>query len=618
MAYQTFKKRDINYLNKDFADFRNQLINYSQTYFPDSYTDFSPSSPGMMFIEQAAYVGDVLGFYIDNQVQENFIQYSRQTKNLYELAYMYSYKPKVTGLANTDITLFQLLPAVASGSAFIPDWNYALLFPENLTITSADNLSQTFVTQDSVDMTFSSSVSPTNVTVAQISGTDPTYYLISKKVKAVSGAIQTTTFTFGDFVPFPTVTIKDSNIANIVDVFDSNNNEYFEVDYLGQDMVYDSIKNTNNNDPQNYLEDDASYILKLKSVQNRFTTRFLDSGSLQLQFGSGNNENVDEEIVPNPFNVGLGLPFEENKLTTAFSPTNFIFTNTYGQAPSNTTLTVRYLSGGGVFSNARANSLTTINTTGVTFQKQNLNAVTAQYVFDSIQSNNEDAASGGNNGDSAEEVRQNTLSSFSTQQRNVTADDYLIRSLSMPSKFGVVSKAYTSKPKAGEDSTATLCIYVLSSDINNKLTTASTGVKNNLKTYLNQFRVIGDSVDIKDAYVINIKVDFEIITLPDYNSNELLALCNLNVQQFFDINNWQINQPIILKDLELILNQVQGVQTVKKLLISNVAGTTSGYSQYGYDISGATQNGTIFPSLDPSIFEVKFPNTDITGRVVNI
>ena len=216
MAYQTFKKRDINYLNKDFSDFRNQLINYSQTYFPNSYTDFSPSSPGMMFIEQAAYVGDVLGFYVDNQVQENFIQYSRQTKNLYELAYMYSYKPKVTGLANTDITLFQLLPAVASGSAYVPDWNYALFFPENITISSVDNLSQTFVTQDAVDMTFSSSMSPTNVTVAQISGTDPTYYLISKKVKAVSGAIQSTTFTFGDYVAFPTVTIKDSNIANIM------------------------------------------------------------------------------------------------------------------------------------------------------------------------------------------------------------------------------------------------------------------------------------------------------------------------------------------------------------------------------------------------------------------
>ena len=245
MAYQTFKKRDINYLNKDFSDFRNQLINYSQTYFPNSYTDFSPSSPGMMFMEQAAYVGDVLGFYIDNQVQENFIQYSRQTKNLYELAYMYSYKPKVTGLANTDITLYQLLPAVASGSAYVPDWNYALLFPTNLSITSVDNLSQTFVTQDVVDMTYSSSISPTNVTVAQISGTDPTYYLISKKVKAVSGAIQTTTFTFGDYVAFPTVTINDSNIANIVDVFDSNDNEYYEVDYLGQDMVYDSIRNTN-------------------------------------------------------------------------------------------------------------------------------------------------------------------------------------------------------------------------------------------------------------------------------------------------------------------------------------------------------------------------------------
>ena len=237
--------RDISYINRDFTQFREQLINYSQTYFPNTYNDFSDTSPGMMFMEQAAYVGDVLGFYIDNQVQENFIQYSRQTKNLYELAYMYSYKPKVTGLANTDITLYQLLPAVASGSAYVPDWNYALLFPTNLSITSVDNLSQTFVTQDVVDMTYSSSISPTNVTVAQISGTDPTYYLISKKVKAVSGAIQTTTFTFGDYVAFPTVTINDSNIANIVDVFDSNDNEYYDTNNV-ESKLFSDILNTVN------------------------------------------------------------------------------------------------------------------------------------------------------------------------------------------------------------------------------------------------------------------------------------------------------------------------------------------------------------------------------------
>ena len=618
MAYQNFKKRDINYLNKDFADFRSQLINYSQTYFPTTYTDFTPSSPGMMIIEQASYVGDVLSFYIDNQVQETFTQFARQTNNVYQLAYMFGYKPKVTGLAEAEISLYQLVPSKVSASAYIPDYSYALKVPENTQIKSTNDENTVFSILDSVDFSVSNSLDTTEVTVAQVSAGNPQYYLLKKKVNSVSGAISSQNFTFGTPSAFPTKTLKGTNIAGIVDVFDADGNEYYEVDYLGQDMIYQSIKNTNTNDPQNYSSEDAPYILKLKSVQRRFNTRFIDSGSLLLQFGSCNNENVDENIVPNSMNVGLGLPFQKDKLTTAFSPTNFIFTNTYGIAPSNTTLTVRYLTGGGVKANVNANTLTNIVTTNVSFVNAGLNATTAQYVFNSLQSNNESAASGGNSGDSVENIRQNTLSNISTQLRNVTADDYLVRALSMPPTYGIVSKAYAAKPKPNDNSNSTLCMYILTENNQGQLVNASTGLKNNLKTYLNQYRMIGDSLDIKDAYVININVLFEIITLPDYNSNEVIAQCISNVQEFFNISNWNINQPIILKDLEEVINVVSGVQTIKSLSIGNKAGTSSGYSQYGYDVVGATQNGTIFPSQDPSIFEVKYPSTDVVGRVVNI
>ena len=618
MAYQNFKKRDISYLNKDFSDFRAQLINYSQTYFPQTYTDFTPSSPGMMIIEQASYVGDVLSFYIDNQVQETFTQYARQTNNIYQLAYMFGYKPKVTGLAEAEISLYQLIPSKLSASAYIPDYSYTLRIPENTQIKSNGDESIVFSILDSVDFSVSSSSDPTEITVAQVSSGNPQYYLLKKKANSVSGAISTTNFTFGSPTAFPTKTLQGTNIAGIVDVFDADGNQYYEVDYLGQDMIYENIKNTNTNDPQNYSSDDAPYILKLKSVQRRFNTRFVNSGSLLIQFGSGNNQNVDENIVPNSMNVGLGLPFQKDKLTTAFSPTNFIFTNTYGIAPSNTTLTVRYLTGGGVKSNVNSNSLTNITTTNVSFVNSNLNATTAQYIFNSLQSNNEAAASGGNNGDGIEEIRQNTLANISTQLRNVTADDYLVRALSMPPTFGIVSKAYAAKPRPNDNTNSTLCIYVLTSNINGQLVNASTGLKNNLKTYLNQYRMIGDSLDIKDAYVININVLFEIITLPDYNSNEVISQCISNLQEYFNIDNFSINQPIIIKEVEQVITEVAGVQTIKSLNIGNVAGTSSGYSQYGYDVVGATQNGTIFPSQDPSIFEVKYPATDIVGRVVNI
>ena len=607
--------RNINYINKDFNDYRSQLINFSQTYFPNTYTDFSPSSPGIMFMEQAAYVGDVLSFYLDNQIQENFLQYARQDNNLYELAYMFGYRPKVTGLATVNIDFFQLLPAITVGSETVPDYNYSLYIKENTSVTS--NTGVDFIIEDPIDFTVSNSLDPTTVSIAQIESGEPTYFLLKKTRKASSGTIQSTTFSFGAYQEFPTVEINTSNIAEIIDVVDTDNNKWYEVDYLAQELVFDGIKNTNTNNPNLDSNVDTPYILKTKQVQRRFATRFIDQSTLQLQFGAGKPEDNDEELLPNPNNVGLGLPFEKDKLTTAYSPTNFIFTNTYGIAPSNTSLTVRYLTGGGVNSNVAANSLTTLDTGNITFLNSNLNEVTAQYIFNSLASNNPDAASGGQDGDTIEELRQNTISNHNSQMRNVTADDYLVRALSMSSRYGIVAKAFTQKPKADEANT-TLDMYVLTYDINKKLNTASTTLKDNLKSYLNQYRMIGDTLNIKDAFVINIGCDFEIITLPNFNSNEVLINCISALQNYFITDKGQINQPIILRDLYVILDGVEGIQTVKDIKISNKTGTLSGYSQYAYSIEGATLNGAIYPSLDPSIFEVKYPNEDIKGKVVTL
>ena len=443
--------------------------------------------------------------------------------------------------------------------------------------------------------------------------------MLKKTRKAISGTVNTTTFTAGAYQQFPTFQISTTNIGGIVDIFDADSNQYYEVNYLGQDLIYEGVKNTNVNDPNNFSNsDDTPYILKTKSTNRRFTTRFLNESTLQIQFGAGQPLQTDELITPNSDNVGIGLPFEQDKLTTAFSPTNFIFTDTYGIAPSNTTLTVRYLTGGGTNANVNAGQLTNINTSTVNFVTSNIsNTTLAQYVFDSIVVNNPIAAEGGQDGDSIEEIRQNALSNYNTQLRNVTADDYLVRALSMPAKFGNIAKAWTQKPNATDPNT-TLDMYVLTYNVNQNLTTASTSLKNNLKTYLNQYRMIGDTVDIKDAFIINIGIDFEIITLPNYNNSEVLAQCITALQSYFEISKWVINQPIIIRDLTVLLDNITGIQTVQSLTITNKSGTTSGYSRYAYIIEGATQGGIIYPSIDPSIFEVKYPGTDIKGRVVSL
>jgi hypothetical protein len=608
--------RDIKYINRDFSDFRARLIEYARTYFPQTYTDFSPTSPGMMFMEQASYVGDVLSFYLDNQFQETFVQYAQQTNNVFELAYMFGYKPKTTGVAQTVVDVYQQLPSINDGSGnYVPDYSYAITVSENTAVTSQNGT--TFLIQDKIDFSVSSSQDPTEVSIYQISGNIPQYFLLKKSRRAISATINSTTFTFGAPLPYQTVNIQDSSIIKILDITDSNGNKWYEVDHLGQEMAFDTIRNSNIYDPN--VNGNTPYLLRLKKVARRFATRFTSLSNLQLQFGAGSPSDTTEEITPNADNVGIGLPFTQDKLTTAYSPTNFLLTGTYGISPSNTILTVRYLTGGGVGSNIAANTLTTLNKDNCRFNNVNLDSTLANYVFNSLASNNIEAASGGRGGDTLEEIRQNSLALVASQKRSVTADDYLVRALSMPADYGAVSKAFIEQPKLTDNQVSTietLNLYVLSLNTQGQLDLATNDLKNNLRTYMSQYRMIGDNIEIRDAFIINIGVDFEIIVLPEYNNNEVLLACVTALQTYFNINNWQINQPILLRDLYILLDKISGVQSVKNVSISNKAGTTSGYSQYAYDITGATQNQVIYPSLDPSIFEVKYPNTDIKGKVV--
>ena len=613
--------RNIKYVNKDFADLRSALINYSKTYFPTTYTDFSEASPGMMFMEMASYIGDVLTFYQDNQFQETFTQYARKFENLFDLAYVMGYKPQVTGVATVDLDFYQTVPAsTLAPNIYQPDYRYSLLIDSNVQVNSLSNSNVNFLTEDPIDFTVSSSQDPTEATVYTVdNNNNPTSYLLKKTRKAISSTIKTTTISVGSTpTEFFTTTINDSNIVGILDIKDADNNIWYEVPYLAEEMVYESIRNTNPNDPNNYLnEGDAPYLLQLKQTQRRFATRFINSGSLEIQFGAGTTQDVEEEITPNSDNIGLGLPFEKNKLTTAYSPTNFIFTPTYGIAPTGD-LTIRYLTGGGVGANVNANTLTNITQINKTFS--NFSATDPgglyQETFNSVVVNNPIAASGGRGGDTLDELRQNIISNFNTQYRTVTPDDYTVRALSMLPKYGKIAKIYTEKAKVEANTGANVDLYVLAFDGNNKLTTASTTLKQNLSTYLSQFRTIGDSVAIKDAFIVNIGINFEIIILPNFNNNDVLRRCIIALQNYFNIRNWQINEPIIYRDIYTLLDRIEGVQTVKNIYFSNKTG--GGYSQYSYDVEGATINQVLYPSIDPMIFEVKFPNSDIKGKVVNL
>jgi hypothetical protein len=616
-------ERDIRYIDRDFNTLRNSLIQYSKTYFPNTYNDFSETSTGMLFMEMAAYVGDVLSFYLDNQIQETFIQKARQTTNLYALAYSLGYVPKVTTVASTMIDFYQQVPSKLVGGEYVPDYDYSLVIPENTQVVSSTDSNQKFIIEDAIDFSASSSLDPTIASVYQISGLNPTYYLLKKSRKAISATINTKELVFTASKKFDTRTINDSNIIGVLDVVDSDGNTWYEVPNLAQENVFNTIRNTNTNDPNYVVDPEVPYLLELKTVQRRFATRFLNETNLQLQFGAGSTRSTTEEIIPNPDNVGLGLPFEKNKLTTAFSPVNFVFTNTYGIAPYNTTLTVRYLTGGGAAANVEAGALTVVDDTNIVFINPDLsNTSLANTIFNSVSSNNPKAADGGMDGDTVEEIRQNALGNFQNQLRTVTTQDYLVRALSMPSNLGVIAKAHAEPQKIGDyqagELPTVLDLYILSYDANKKLRNASLLLKRNLQTYLSEYRMINDSINIKDAYIVNIEVLFDIIVLPNYNSSEVITKCVDSITQFFDIDKWQINEPILLKDISILLDKVEGVQTVKNVTINNLSGESLGYSKFSYDIGSATVDGVVYPSIDPMVFEVKNPTQDIKGRVVQL
>ena len=607
----TNEDKNISYLNKTFGDFKSSLQQYAKTYFPATYNDFSEATPGNLFIEMASYVGDVMSFYMDTQVQENFLLYAKEKENLYAMSYVMGYRPKASYASNTIVDIYQLVPSIISGSITYPDYQtYGLIIPSNTTLTSISTGTK-FLTTQQIDFT--------NTGSTEITFVDSNYYLFKKSVPAISAEIKETTINVGANQKFTTSNIIDTNILQVLNVTSSDGNFWYEVPYLAQSSMY--IKGNNSTSGS----DGVPYLLQLQRVPRRYVSRILSDNTLQLEFGAGlTNAKTDSQIVPTPSNIQAGAVPGISDLTSNYNEASVFFTQEYGLIPSGS-LTVKYLVGGGITSNVPANDLTVIDSS-VAYFKNTPGPLSAS-VLASVASSNPIPSSGGRNGDTTEEIRQNALYAYSTQLRAVTKEDYIVRAISMPSDYGTVAKAYISQDLyknptqtvavIPQNNPLALDLYILSYNSNKQLTQASATLKNNLVTYINQYRMVTDAINIKDAYYINIGVNFDIIVLSGYSNKDVLTNCINVLKDHFNIDNWQINQPIILSDIISKLLQVKGVQSVVKLEIVNKQDSTgTTYSQYGYDIAGATRNGNVYPSMDPAVFEVRYPNTDIQGRVV--
>ena len=664
------KGKDIKYLNKDFSSFRANLIEFSKTYFPKTYSDFNETSPGMMFIEMASYIGDVLGYYIDDTLKESLMPYAEDEQSMLALAQFLGYKPKVTAPAISTLSIYQLVPSIGSGFNNKPDSKFYLRIKEGLSVQSTNDIE--FRTTNLVDFEDATD-RETTVYERDANTGEPLFYLIKKYVQVISAVVKQKEVSFGDYESFQKIDLADTNIISIYDVRDSNGNKYYEVPYLAQEMVFIDYPNTEANDQDLYqFKSTVPYILKTIKTPKRFTTKINQDSTTTIQFGAGDPTASDEQLIPNLKNVGLGLPNSISRLEESFDPTNFLKTKTYGTSPSNTTITVKYYVGGGVASNISQGQLTKI--TGIEFDDDissfnNADRVTYNTIKNSVAVDNEIPATGGRDGETLEEIRQNSLANFGAQNRAVTAKDYQIRVLSLPSKYGGIAKAYAvadgtldnnspasilaspnhlqeftdlvmgfvNKPDSQEPTEGSvkaditkyligktaneneknnpfaINLYLLGYDVNGNITNLNRAVKENLKTYLNEYRLLTDGININDGFVINIGIDFEIVVFGNYNKSEVLTKCIIELKDYFNINNWSFNQTINLSEVELLIANVEGVSSVPKVIITNKC--AGKYSSNSYNIDAATKDKIVYPSLDPSIFEIKFPDADIKGRV---
>jgi hypothetical protein len=624
--------RQINYLSKTFGEFRANLLDFAKSYFPNTYADFNETSPGMMFIEMAAYLGDVLSFYIDNQFKENLLAYAEQPENIITISQFLGYKPKLVSPAAVTAELSIIVPAVLVGSDYIPNPKYLPTVGVGSVFGSADASVSTFILTE--DVNFKNITEDDYNIRTRDGGNNPIDYIVRKPANLVSATEKTTTFGFSSPSRFTKVTLDDTNVIGIQNIVDSDGNVWYEVDYLAQDVIMDTVDVSDNNEPGVM----PSAGLRLRRVPRRFVTRVSRDLKTELLFGSGNTNDAEINLLVDSRQVATaqyGNTITETVGNTALNNLNFLDSYAYGLAPANTTLTVRYLIGGGVASNANAETITQIRNLIITddtteYSPSDLNAFNS--TVGSIIVRNEQPATGGGPGDTLDEIRENALAFFNAQNRVVTADDYVMRAYALPQKYGQVAKAYALRDEQlnsilsfrGDEFVqndirpTAVNLYTLGYNRNGKLTALNTITKENLGRYLSQYRLLTDEINILDAFIINIGVNFNIRVFRNYNIQDTLARCAGVVQEYFDVSKWTINQPIIISDLIYEMGSVEGVQTVDNVVVFNKYEFANGpeYQPHKYDITSATVNGVIYPSLDPSIFELRYPKTDIIGNAI--
>ena len=608
--------RQRNYLARDFDGFRTVLLDYARQYYPDKIQDFSESSVGGLFLDMAAYVGDSMSFYLDHLFGELNSDTAVETTNIERI--LRSAGVPIVGassaIANID---FYIEVPVISDSDFSPDVDFLPTIQAGTTI-QADN-GTSFTLLENVNFwtvnqeTGALEVDPT-ATVAN--GRRINGKVISKILKktgvCASGKETTETFTIGEFVQFRRITLSQPDVTQILSVSDGLGNTYYEVGNLTHDVVYRNVLNTSDVSLTNSIVKDS---LKVVPAPYRFAKEVsLGDRKSTLIFGGGTADNLEDDIIPDPSEFALSLPFSQTFSRTAVNPQKMLQTSTLGVAAYNTVLTVTYRYGGGLSHNVNASTIRSISDLRMSFPN-NPDASDQAQIRRTIEASNPNPASGGEDSPSADDLLALVPTIKNSQERIVTKEDLLTRVYTMPSNFGRVFRASIVK---NPNNPLASNLYIVSRNSENKLITSPDALKINLKRYLNSYRMISDSIDILDASIINLELFFQIVADPSLNKNLLLQSIILDLKNQFDVKKFSIGQPIVISDVVATIFSKPGVIAVDTVKFNNLSGAVKNrsYSPISFDVKVNTKNQIIYPP-DGSIFEFKYPDINIIGKCVS-
>tara|TARA_R110000782_G_scaffold25175_1_gene65684 strand:+ start:294 stop:2090 length:1797 start_codon:yes stop_codon:yes gene_type:complete len=595
-------KRPINYTSRDFESIKNDLENYAKRYYPTTFKDFSEASFGSLMLDLVAYVGDQLSFYADFQANESFLDSAIRYDNVVRLSETLGYKNQGVAKSTGQVAIYMLVPV--SPNSRSPDLDYFPILQQG-SILSGDN-GATYTLINDVDFSDSNN----EITVARTNPTtgNPTFFAIKAFGQVISGQQYEEQLNVGNYQRFLKLSLSRPNVTEVMSIKDSQGNEYFEVENLSQDVVLSQVQNVDG-----ASREAVPYTMRVTPVPRRYVVEFNSDNTTSVQFGYGSEENLTGNVIADPADVVLNVDSKPYITETTFDPTKLIQTDKFGVVPTNTSLSVVYTANTTNIANASVGSVTQLITPKLLFRNRaSLVEATISTMVSSIEIDNEQPILGDTAPLTADEVRIRAFGTYAAQNRAVTREDYMNLAYRMPAKFGKIKRANVIRDE--NSLKRNLNLYILSENVNGNLNAPNSVLKQNLKVWLDNYRMINDTIDILDGKVINIGIRYEIIPDLDINRFDLLEQCNKAINDNFLTIKFSIGESVFISDIYKVLNEVPGVTDTKSVEIYNINGGS--YSNYIYNVRANLSNdGRYLKIPADSAAEVLIPNTDIVGVI---